>query len=252
KDVLENQYPWTALVEYKKRNQTALKCSAVLISGRYALSGAQCISGNTERIGVPINIRLGDYDVTNDGPDCVDDGDGKSCNTGALTIPIEKIIKHPKYQESNRRSREHDIALIKLKETAPYTDFIRPICLPTSDVTNAPRSFVLAGWGSVNNTGSLSNILHHVNLPLIDADTCKSAIKNARFPELGSGQLCAGGEGKDSCAGDSGAPLMYQHDVFELAGIVSFGFQPCGTIGKPGVYTKVFAYMDWIRENIVE
>jgi len=38
-----------------------------------------------------------------------------------------------------------------------------------------------------------------------------------------------------------------------LLGIVSFGPQEgCGVAGKPGVYTKVSHYIDWIRDKIKE
>ena len=50
--------------------------------------------------------------------------------------------------------------------------------------------------------------------------------------------LCAGGSGVDTCSGDSGGPLA---DAGRLAGIVSWGPDPCGQPGMPGVYTKVAA-----------
>lgn len=69
-------------------------------------------------------------------------------------------------------------------------------------------------------------------------------------------QLCAGGlHDKDSCAGDSGGPLLYPGKVgstgvrYVQRGIVSFGSKRCG-ISLPGVYTNVAYYMDWILNNI--
>ena len=50
--------------------------------------------------------------------------------------------------------------------------------------------------------------------------------------------LCAGGSGVDTCSGDSGGPLAA---AGTLAGIVSWGPDPCGQAGMPGVYTKVAA-----------
>ena len=60
--------------------------------------------------------------------------------------------------------------------------------------------------------------------------------------------------GQDSCTGDSGGPLVYKKfpdDPWYQTGIVSFGFgDKCGSTEYPGVYTKVDAYLPWIRENL--
>jgi transmembrane serine protease 9 len=77
---------------------------------------------------------------------------------------------------------------------------------------------------------------------------------------IGTGQLCAGGvEGKDTCIGDSGGPLMSpgisprdgRARLF-VAGVVSFGPESCGTKDWPGVYTRVSQYTDWILNQLVE
>lgn len=53
--------------------------------------------------------------------------------------------------------------------------------------------------------------------------------------------------------GDSGGPLQSYHTsvscMYIIDGVTSFG-KSCGTLGIPGVYTRVYSYLDWI-ENIV-
>lgn len=55
--------------------------------------------------------------------------------------------------------------------------------------------------------------------------------------------------------GDSGQPLLHVNTEtmpahWELVGIVSFGPSPCGQQSKPGVYTKISNYLEWILKNM--
>ena len=52
--------------------------------------------------------------------------------------------------------------------------------------------------------------------------------------------------------GDSGGPLIQRDGDGEttVIGIVSWGFNPCGSKGKPSVYTRVSAYVDWIQDHV--
>ncbi|KAJ8953061.1 hypothetical protein NQ314_007436 [Rhamnusium bicolor] len=67
--------------------------------------------------------------------------------------------------------------------------------------------------------------------------------------------ICALGEGKDSCSGDSGGPLQiskYLYDDIRSVqyGVISFGGRVCGSGSFPSLYTRVDSYMKWILDNI--
>jgi secreted trypsin-like serine protease len=94
-------------------------------------------------------------------------------------------------------------------------------------------------------------------LPVVSNEDCGKVYREKRL-DIGDGQLCAGGvEGKDSCTGDSGGPLMSTgissrdgRTRYFLAGVVSFGPDPCGRKDWPGVYTRVARYTDWILNQL--
>lgn len=87
------------------------------------------------------------------------------------TLPLG-IIVHPL---RNAEKRINDVALLILQEDPPYTDFIRPICIPDHTFTSTLRSIFVAGWGSTaRNTDALvlSNIKLYARLNHINHTTC--------------------------------------------------------------------------------
>jgi len=61
--------------------------------------------------------------------------------------------------------------------------------------------------------------------------------------------FCAASRKTDSCNGDSGGPLYCSLPLdgknFVLRGLTSWG-EGCGDYKKPGVYTDVKYFMEWI------
>ena len=80
-------------------------------------------------------------------------------------------------------------------------------------------------------------------MPVIPNSLCKDWLKDDFLEEF---SVCAGFEegGKDSCQGDSGGPL-FDKETLVISGLVSWGHD-CAKPRKPGVYTNVWYYRDWI------
>jgi hypothetical protein len=66
--------------------------------------------------------------------------------------------------------------------------------------------------------------------------------------------LCAGGNGKDACYGDSGGPLLKVDDDGTLepiqVGVTSWG-SSCESL-HPGIYHRISYTYPWIRDSVCE
>ena len=64
---------------------------------------------------------------------------------------------------------------------------------------------------------------------------------------------CDGKQCKDTCAGDSGGPMLSNElsplKRYAVIGITSFGVK-CADPDYPGVYTRVDNYLDWIAQHL--
>lgn len=87
--------------------------------------------------------------------------------------------------------------------------------------------------------------MQEIDLKVIDQENCS---KKLVFPIKSSHVCTLTKAGEGACNGDSGGPLV-SSDGFQI-GIVLFG-QPCAR-GKPDVYTRVYAFLDWIDAKISE
>ncbi|XP_023305931.2 trypsin-1-like isoform X1 [Lucilia cuprina] len=223
----EIRYPWMALL----KNNNRFYCGGSLVSDRYVATAAHCLRGfRPNAISVSLLVH-----------------DRKSNSSREITRKAKRVIIHERYNPFNI---DNDIGLIQLSESVEMSKVLRPVCMPLKDQTYLDELGIASGWGATSEGGPLAQKLMQVSVPIISNEECNEKYGEDRITE---NMMCAGvPEGnKDSCQGDSGGPFLVHNkdlNIYHLAGIVSWG-EGCARPDRPGVYTRVTRYLDWIEKR---
>ncbi|CAL8308420.1 unnamed protein product [Lota lota] len=216
------EWPWIGSLQYQRLH----RCGATLIHSKWLLTAAHCFRSDPSPTSWAVSL-----------------GSVLRSGVGALVIPVQRIILHPAFNSTNM---DHDVALLELSVPAPRSYTIQSVCLP-SPVHHFLKNAecYVAGWGSMREGGSLTNLLQKAAVNIIDRADCLQSYGSG----LTLSMMCAGlmEGGRDTCLGDSGGPLTCRHASghWFVTGITSWG-HGCGRVGYPGVYTRVTSIREWI------
>ncbi|XP_039906773.1 tissue-type plasminogen activator isoform X1 [Simochromis diagramma] len=235
------EQPWQAAINfYQPRHKKHFHlCGGILIDSCWLLSAAHCFE---ERNDVnKLQVILGRTFR-------------KQNSSSEQIFSVEKLWIHEKY---DKETYDNDIAILKLKTDvgicAVNSPEVLPACLPE-------RGLVLPDWTECEISGygkdaefspEYSDRVKRGYVRLWPKERCVPGVLSGRT--VTSNMLCAGDTRglDDACKGDSGGPLVCRYnDRMTLMGVISWG-DGCGQKDKPGVYTRVTNYIDWIN-NIVK
>ncbi|PVU89683.1 hypothetical protein BB561_005222 [Smittium simulii] len=252
----ESEFPFAAVVKILQ-NGYVYTCGSSIISKKYVVTAAHCMFPSVLPV-FPSDILIG-----------VGDGDVSS----SKVIGVKKILIHPDY---NALGSFNDIALLELNETLSFSDSITNIKVDMS-VVEEDNEMTAIGWGiTSNNSSSPSRTLMKTNLFVNSTKTC--SLVRPSFTDKNKDILCLsnGSQGKDTCYGDSGSPVLSQYvnstlkmnsttlastEIYGLMGLTSYGdiignnninLRPkCADPQGLGFYTRV-AYYIYFLTNVTK
>ena len=231
-----SEFPWQASISISSENGWYYSCGASVINEYWILTAAHCVEEGSQVASAE--------DVT------ITVGSTFSSGSGGDDYEAEEVISHSSYGNNG-----NDIALVRTKEKIQFSDYVQPIALMCSNQVASGAQDVdivatITGWGNTSQGGEGSSILQYIEVPIVDYDDPNLfwGLNVNENTEIIAG-LVEGG--MDSCQGDSGGPMAVRNSEdteWLLAGITSWGLG-CAQSGRPGVYTKVSNYINWINAN---
>ncbi|XP_026079875.1 complement factor D [Carassius auratus] len=226
KEAVAHSRPYMASLQWNGKHE----CGGFLISSQWVMSAAHCFQdGRTSGV----KAVLGAHSLS-------DAEDTKQ------TYEATAVYNHPDFSISNY---DNDIALLKLDKPITESDAVNPVTFQRESSSGPKESDVVetAGWGSLNNLGGRPDKLQELSIKVMQQWLCgRGDYYGTKFT---SNMLCAADRRKDTCDGDSGGPLLFK-DI--AVGITSNGGKKCGSSKKPGLYTIISHYTEWIDKTMVQ
>ncbi|XP_069683027.1 trypsin-1-like isoform X2 [Periplaneta americana] len=202
-------------------------CGASILNENWALTAAYCMQSSDLSF---LTLHAGSIYLS----------------SGGTIHNVSEFIVHENYDWYD--SFINDIAVVKVSNPFQIDGVdVKPVSLPPQGQTPADDTLAtVIGWGQLEEFGPYSDTLQRINVSIVNHDQCNS-IYESNSEHVYDSQICAGvpqGIG-GTCRGDDGGPLFIDGNV---VGLVSWS-RYCARPEYPTVYTRVSAYIDWIKQK---
>ncbi|CAL1530042.1 unnamed protein product [Lymnaea stagnalis] len=226
------KYPYMASLQVLINRNWKHFCGAVLIAPNKLVTAAHCLLNNL----IPTRIKIGALDLVIDGPK----------NNYSQVRTVSRSISHPRYKQPGER---HDIGVIYLQTPVVFNENVKIAEIAPKGSSFEGETCAIAGWGISEESPQGSSYLREAFLKAISTERCSAF--NWKTP-ITNKEICVFDEKNAPdyrarpCEADSGGELMCGLRYQYLAGVTSTGGFGC-TGTRPGLYTRVSEYRDWIN-----
>ncbi|XP_076014517.1 chymotrypsin-like elastase family member 3B [Genypterus blacodes] len=230
-DAKAHSWPWQISLQSKHGSRFHHICGGTLIAPRWVMTAGHCIMP-----GSVMRVVLGEHDMTaQEGSEQIRD--------------VLRIVVHPQW-DIVHVADGNDIALLKLDKSPIMNENVGVACLPKAgEIPRHGAPCYISGWGNLYTHGPMPDKLQQALLPVVEYSVCSSA--DWWSVNVRTTMVCAGGDTKSGCNGDSGGPLncMGEDGRWYVQGVTSFvSTRACNELKKPTVFTRTSHFTDWLNE----
>lgn len=210
-------------------NGSYVGCTGTLIAPDLVITAGHCAGGIT-------HVVVGTNDWTR----------------GGEWIDVDRTREYPNSWNT------YDVSILELEEPSSVTPRAVAMDCVLEEYLDDDADVSIVGYGATNAAGTIyPDELHEAVTTVSDADCSQDRIdgfwSGCNTSVRPGGEIAAGGDGVDTCFGDSGGPLYLLTPIGDfLVGVTSRGYldvpysQPCY---YGGIYVRPDAVVDWIEEE---
>ncbi|XP_044763935.1 serine protease gd-like [Coccinella septempunctata] len=247
-EVYEGAFPWHAAIYLSKGTELNYICAANLISSKFLLTVAHCVTKrNSEVVVRPehLLIYLGKYYLR------------RWSNPALQERQVQNIYIHEEYDHV---AIKNDIALLKLLKPVKITDYVRPVCLwrGGSRLESIVGEYgAVVGWG-FNQNGIVTNKLVRTFMPIVSREICINNYPGFYQHFTLGKSYCASFQNETSiCNGDSGGGMIFSkktpgshYPTHYLRGVISLSVALQNEFRCDdehfAIFTDIAEYLPWL------